>query len=221
MKTKDYVILISCSLFLGWVLTSGKSTPKPIVKDTIKTVVDTPIVHNVKNKTVLFIGDSHTANKDFGWQQQLCKITGMKGRNVAVGGKMTPWMLSMAKQHLDSSYDYCFVYGGANDCYSLVSVEKTIVNIQAIADLCKAKGVKCVVLTGFDPLTCVRVNSNYPQLYAKLQRMMLTQLRDCEVVDCRKAVVRTNCWDNICHMNYDGHKNMANCIVDSCGFKRY
>ncbi len=62
MKTKDYVILISCSLFLGWVLTSGKSTPKPIIKDTIKPIVDTPIVYNVKDKTVLFIGDSHTAN---------------------------------------------------------------------------------------------------------------------------------------------------------------
>lgn len=223
MKIKDYVILTGCSLFLGWAIVNSKSTPitKPVIKDTVKPVVDTPVIHNVKDKIVLYIGDSHSANADFGWQVQLSKITGMKGKNVSVGGKMTPWMLSMAKQHLDTSYDYCFVYGGANDCFSMVPVEKTLTNLQAIANLCKEKGVKCIILTGFDPLTCVKVNSGYPQLYSKLQKMMLTQLKDCQVVDCRKAVVRTNCWDYLCHMNYDGHKNIANCIVDSCNFKRY
>ena len=62
----------------------------------------------------LFIGDSHTA-ADYGWQHQVCKQTGMTYLNTAVGGQQTTWMVGVAKAKITEYFDYCFIYGGAND----------------------------------------------------------------------------------------------------------
>lgn len=187
-------------------------------QDTVKVIPDTPV--SAKGKNVLYIGDSHTSNHVFGWQVLVSKLTGMNMTNTAVGGKMTPWMYEVAKQNVSEKYSYCFVYGGANDCFSFRDVNVTLSYLQGIANLCKEKGVKCYVLTGFDPLTCVKTNSNYPKLYDSLQRMMITNLKDCQVVDCRKAVVRRNCWDYLCHMNQDGHKAIAECVIKTANLKK-
>jgi hypothetical protein len=56
------------------------ASPTFYVVDTLKpsqVIVDTPkpppiVLTSVRNKTALFIGDSHTA-ADYGWQYQLCK----------------------------------------------------------------------------------------------------------------------------------------------------
>jgi lysophospholipase L1-like esterase len=223
MKTKDYVILISCSLFLGWVLTSGKSTPKPIIKDTIKPIVDTPIVYNVKDKTVLFIGDSHTANRVNGWQKVLSDSVGFKSHNVSVGGKTTYWMLEMAVYKITNEYDYVFVYGGANDMYSShITPQEAVENIKGIVRMVTKRGAKCVVLTGFDPYKCTRTeNKVYPSRYARFQELLLSEyMVGATVVDIRGVVNRVDCWDNLCHMNPNGHRKIAEKIIKDLGFKK-
>jgi hypothetical protein len=75
MRLKDGLILIVLSLGLGWVVVSA-TTPTPIQLQTDSTVVDTPVILNVKNKTALFIGDSHTANHTNGWQKVLTMPVG-------------------------------------------------------------------------------------------------------------------------------------------------
>lgn len=182
------------------------------------TVTDTTV--NVKGKRALFIGDSHTANSQFGWQTQTCKQTGMVLTNTAVGGKTTPWMVQIAKQYVHRNYEYCFVYGGANDCYNSAPISKTLSNLQTIANLCKENNIQCYILTGFNPLTCVKSKTQYPKMYDSLQRRMITDLKNCTVIDCRKAVKVTDCWDWVCHMNYNGHKAMADCVIETCKFKR-
>jgi hypothetical protein len=174
----------------------------------------------VKGKRALFIGDSHTANHDFGWQVQVSKQTGLIMTNTAVGGKMTSWMVSIAKQYVNRNYDYCFVYGGANDCYSSLPIEKVLNNLQTIANICADNKVKCYILTGFNPITCVKTNTGYPKHYDNLQKRMFTDLKNCTVIDCREVVTRNQCWDWLCHMNYDGHKAIGECVIKACKFKK-
>jgi hypothetical protein len=174
---------------------------------------------NLQGKKIVFIGDSHTANSKYGWQTQLSKQTGAIMKNTAVGGKMTPWMVEIAKKTVDTTFDYCFVYGGANDCYSNRDPRKTLKNLQKIADYCDTKKVECYILTGFNPYPLIRTTSNYPKVYDSLQRLMLTELKNCTVVDCRQAITEKNCEDWVCHMNYKGHKSMAEHIIKTCHFK--
>ena len=181
--------------------------------------VDTPI--NVKNKISLFIGDSHTANFKNGWQRVLCDKTGMICKNSAVSGKTTYFMLDIAVYKVNKGIDYCFIYGGANDMYtSTIEPDEAVDNIRSIAKLCKSHGIKCYVLTGFDPIKCTRTpNIKYPSKYAKFQELLLTEYIDGATVIDTRVVERTDCWDGLCHMSPSGHKKIAQKIISDLNLK--
>lgn len=186
-------------------------------KDSVVATKDTPVV---VNKTALFIGDSHTANHQFGWQVQLCKQTGVKYKNVSVSGKSTGWMVLMAKQHLYKGLGYCFIYGGANDMWGGIEPRVAFDNIQYMVELCAAKGVKAVVLTGFDAKKVTKTNNlGYPERYSRFQKLLLDSLKGATVVDTR-VIDRGDCWDGLCHMNYGGHKKIAEKIIKDLEFKK-
>jgi hypothetical protein len=229
MKIKDRLLLMASSFALGWLLvdatTMSMSSARPnstLVIDTIKPVKPQTIIQDVRGKKALFIGDSHTSNHSHGWQIQVCQATGLVQNNIAVGGKTTSWMLQQANMYLTPNYDYCFIYGGANDMYnSHISAYSAYSNIQAIVNMCNFKGVKAVVLTGFDYSVCTRTdNRMYPVKGAELQRMLLSQLRGAQVVDTR-VVYRGDCGDALCHMSYSGHQKTAKAVISACKFKVY
>jgi len=193
MKFKDYIILVALSL-----LFSFTSNPQ-----------------NVKGKRALFIGDSHTANHQFGWQKILSQQVGFQYGNVSIGGKTTYWMLNMAVYKMNKNIDYCFIYGGANDMYSNnIKPIDAVENIRGIARVAKHHGVKCIVLTGFDAGKCTRTsNKNYAGRYAEFQRLLLQEgVEGATVVDTR-VVDRSDCGDGLCHMNKSGHKKIAEKII--------
>ena len=201
-----------------------KDTVKAIIQqDTAKAIIQQDTVHSVRGKKALFIGDSHTA-ADYGWQYQLCKKTGMIINNTAVGGKQTGWMLEVAKLSLSTNYDYCFIYGGANDMASNRQPIKTVKNIQAIVNICLEKQVTPIVITGFDPLTCINVGNReaykgYPQRYAKFQKMLIDSIQGAKVVKTH-CISRTDCSDFVCHMTGSGHRKMAEFVISACKFKK-
>jgi len=225
MKLRDSLILIVLSLGFSWLIL--QTTPAVQGTTTLKqsTVVDITkpqdTIHSVKGKKALFIGDSHTAF-DFGWQHQVATKTGMSYLNTAVGGKQTTWMLETAKQNINSGFDYCFIYGGANDMAGNRAPIKAVRNIQRIVDLCKIHNVKAVVITGFDPLTCVKVGNRkayreYPQRYARFQQLLIDSIHGAEVIKTH-CISRTDCGDFLCHMTASGHKNMAAKIISDLNF---
>jgi len=248
MNIKDGILLMLASLVFGWAVSSTNQTNPPLQVDTpiiaTKVVIaQTPtpqrivtpiafdtveannqqvIVNDVKGKKALFIGDSHTANHGYGWQVQLSQATGLIQNNIAVGGKTTSWMLTQAHLNVNPNYDYCFIYGGANDMYnSHISAANAFNNIQAIVNICNSKGVKPIVLTGFDYSVCTRTeNKSYAGKGAELQRMLLGQIRNAKVVDTR-VVYRADCGDALCHMNYSGHRKMCEAVISACRFKKY
>ena len=187
----------------------GDTSITPIPRIGLDTVI------NVDGKTALFIGDSHTSNHKSGWQILVSKETGMKMINASVSGKTTYWMLEMAVYKINDNINYCFVYGGANDMYtSSITPDEAVNNIRSIARLCNKRGVKCVVLTGFDPIKCTRTpNPNYGKKYAKFQQLLLTEyMEGAQVIDTR-VISRQDCWDGLCHMAPSGHRKIANKVI--------
>ena len=226
MNNKDGILLVLASLVFGWLLLDGYPSTKPnkVIMDTIKPVIKQDTVVDAKGKNVLFIGDSHTA-ADYGWQHQLCKKTQMKYLNTAVGGKQTVWMLEVAKLNINSGYDYCFIYGGANDMAGNRPPIKSVKNIQKIVNMCLAKQVTPIVLTGFDPVSCINVNGRdvykgYPQRYAKFQQMLVDSIVGAKVLKTH-CISRTDCGDFLCHMTASGHRKMTSFIILACRFKTY
>jgi len=222
MKLKDYVILFGCSLVLGGTLVNSQPIDTPPKIDTIRPIPQDTVV-SVRGKKAVFIGDSHTS-ADYGWQYQVCKKTGMSMLNTAVGGKQTYWMLQTASTALAGDFDYCFIYGGANDMASNRPPIKSVKNIQKIVDICNERGIKAVVLTGFDPITCVNIAGRdqykgYPQQYAKFQQMLLDSIVGAQVVKTH-CISRTDCGDYLCHMTASGHKKMAEAVILACRFKK-
>ena len=234
MNIKDRLLLMLASLAFGWLILHAKPTIKDPMAvgemaliDTIRPVkpqvIKRDTVVSVRGKKALFIGDSHTA-ADYGWQYQVCKKTGMQMLNTAVGGKQTPWMLEIAKQNIHSGFDYCFIYGGANDMAGNRQPMKAVKNIQAIVDLCLKKQVKPIVITGFDPLTCVVVGNRtalkgYPQRYARFQQLLVDSIKGATVLKTH-CISRTDCGDYLCHMTASGHRKMGEKVISGLAFKK-
>jgi hypothetical protein len=226
MKLRDGILLTVLSLGFGWLILQATPTTKHTTKVEKTIFVDTTklqdTVHSVKGKKVLFIGDSHTAF-DFGWQHQVAVKTGMSYLNTAVGGKQTTWMLEVAKQNINPGFDYCFIYGGANDMAGNRAPIKAVKNIQRIVDLCNKHNVKAIVITGFDPMTCVKIGNRtaykgYPERYAKFQQMLIDSISGAKVIKTH-CISRTDCGDFLCHMTASGHKKMAIKIIKDLNFK--
>ena len=211
-------LLIIFGIITASTATSTTNQIQVVKQDTVVMPEDTLI--NVKDKTALIIGDSHSANNTNGWQKVLCDKTGMKMINASVGGKTTFWMLDMATYKINNNVNYCFIYGGANDMYSSgIKPVQSLRNIQGIVRMCNGRGIKCYVITGFDPEKCTRTtNPNYPSRYSTLQKMMLDSIKDATVIDTRVAE-RKDCWDALCHMAPSGHKKIANKIIQDGKFK--
>ena len=229
MKNKNIKLAAAAVFSLGLLGVSlfAKREKETIRVQSLKTDTLIPVkpidtVVSVKGKTVLFIGDSHTTYA-YGWQDRLCRRTGMTYLNTAVGGKQTAWMVGEARQKITNYFDYCFIYGGANDMAGNRSPMKPVKNVQIIVDLCIKAHVKPIVVTGFDPITCIDVRGRdvyrgYPQRYARFQQLLVDSIKRATVVKTH-YISRTDCGDFLCHMAASGHRKMADSIIKTMKFK--
>lgn len=226
-RTTQVALLLILLLIAGFIITVmawSKPTQPTKIDTTVIVYKDTaPIVYSVRGKKALFIGDSHTA-ADYGWQHQVCKKTGMSYLNTAVGGKQTGWMVEVASRSITEYFDYCFIYGGANDMAGNRSPIKSVKNIQVIVNRCLRFGVTPIVVTGFDPVTCINVAGRdiykgYPQRYARFQQLLMDSIVGAQVVKTH-CISRTDCGDFLCHMTASGHKKMAEAVILACKFKK-
>ena len=150
---------------------------------------------NPKGKRVAVIGDSHSAGKGWGWQDTLSWKYGYELDNLSVGGKSTPWMVETLKKYYKDGKtpDIVFIYGGANDAFSLLKQEDTIKNIQTMVDMVVDKGGKAIVLAGFNYDKAVKPNvaDNYYGGIAKYMR-----IQDLISKDIKNAVVVPR-WEDV------------------------
>jgi lysophospholipase L1-like esterase len=223
-KREITYFIVSFCIFLGIIFLMSSMQGRTIIKKHDTTIVVVPRIRldttiNVVGKTALFIGDSHTSNHNNGWQKIVCNKTGMKMKNVSVSGKTTYWMLEMGVYTIKQNINYCFIYGGANDMYtSSITPEEAVNNIQGIIRICVGNGVRPVVLTGFDPRNTNTPNKNYIPKYIKFQQLLLTTIKDATVIDTR-VVLKSDCWDGLCHMAPSGHKKIAEKVISDMKLK--
>jgi hypothetical protein len=177
----------------------------------------------VKGKKALFIGDSHTSAYGWGWQDMLCEATGMKLKNTAVSGKQTNWMASRLKYYADTTYSYCFIYGGGNDIAAGVEPAKVYSNISAMVSYCQELNITPVVITGSDPRVVMSPVSshwkNYIRNESKLQSLLVDSLQGVYVIDVRDIIEKKDCADFICHMKKSGHRKISDCIIKGMNFQ--
>jgi ribonuclease BN (tRNA processing enzyme) len=91
MKNKNIKLAVVAAFSLGLLGVSlfasrEKGSPKiqSLKSDTLVVAKPADTVVSVKGKKVLYIGDSHTTYA-YGWQDRLCRRTGMTYLNTAVG----------------------------------------------------------------------------------------------------------------------------------------
>jgi lysophospholipase L1-like esterase len=179
---------------------------------------------NPKGMLIAFIGDSYTAGYGWGWQSVLAKTYGFTEKNLAVGGKRTDWMLSQVRSYLDTSKpNIMMIYGGANDAYSLVSNETALNNIQAIVDLCNSKGVKPIVIAGYNAKKVQVGNPNakttiyvrtqeemwkYGEKYYELELMIEKKIKDAIVVPIWDGASQSDAPDGL-HLTANAQSRFA------------
>lgn len=150
---------------------------------------------NPKGKRVAVIGDSHSAGKEWGWQDTLSWKYGYELENLAVSGKSTPWMVETLKKFYKDgkTADIVFIYGGANDAFGQTKESDTIKNIQTMVDLVRDKGGKPIVVAGFNYDKAVKPNvtDNYNSGIEKYMR-----LQDAIVKDIKNATIVPR-WEDV------------------------
>lgn len=223
-----FLLGILVVIFLSYYIGGEEFFKSPSSKsDTTIHIKSEDTLIDVKGKKVLFIGDSHTTY-DHGWQDRISERTGMISTNTAVGGKRTSWMLDVMKERKQwlSKYDYCIIWGGANDMASMIDPKDAVRNVQSMVDLCNLNGVKAVVMTGFNPKTCLDVSGKgeawqpYPERYEVFQKMLQDSIKGAKVIKSHFISRKErDCGDFCCHMNASGHIKMADSMISRLRFK--
>jgi len=183
---------------------------------------------NPEGKTFAFMGDSYTALPTYGWQSLLAKNNNFKEVNLAKGGMQTSWMVTQTKNYLNSNKpDYFVILGGANDAYSPQTIETAVGNIQKMVDMANAKGVKPIVITGYNARKVQVGNTrqrptaeqqrrgvtqqtlwDMGEKYYQMQLRMLSDLKNTIVVPIWEDAKQSDTYDGL-HMTAPAHKKFS------------
>lgn len=216
---RNIILVLLSGIFLTFLIgTTNQSNVDPrgieVVQDTI--LVSKKFPEIVLNKKALLIGDSHSAFVR-GWQTFLNYWTGLEIQNTAVEGKTTSWMRGRLVQNIDSTFEYCFIFGGENDAASSIPPNKIFKNIEQMVEICIEFGVKPIVILGTSPEKVLKSNSSkwneYARIKTEYQNLLITDLPGAIIIDTRDLIERSDCADFICHMEISGHKKIAAKII--------
>lgn len=172
---------------------------------------------------VLYIGDSLTCLRG-GWQDVVSKHFGYQSLNLASGGKRTEWMRNTLNEVLkkDSSFSYVFIYGGCNDAFAYVNLQGAVNNVQTMVDSCNRRGIKPVVIVGYDPNKVmiktvygdeitIRARSRYNE-FQKLLIHPETGVKNCVIIPKDTTVTFKDAGDGV-HVNAYGQKKFADWVI--------
>lgn len=185
---------------------------------------------NPNGKTFAFMGDSYTSWAKYGWQSILSQNYGINEINLAKGGMQTSWMLSKTKDYLaNSKPDYYVILGGANDAYSPQTIETALGNIQKMIDLANEKGVKPIVVVGYNARKVQVGNTKQKPTSEQLRRgvtqevlwgmgekyyqmqLRMKDLKNAIIVPMWDEATQNDVTDGL-HMTANAHKGLANYI---------
>ncbi len=193
----------------------------------------------VKNRNILFIGDSMTTIRDDNgneselWQNypnliRKMKIAGLNVDVLAIKGKSTKWMKEeLPAQLKDKKYDDIFVFGGTNDIFGGLPISDTVKNIQDIVDMMIQNGAKPHVIVGYNTdetwqedllnhiawgLKTREHILNVKKRYIEYQKALTENIKNAKLIDFKLGKGMT--YDGV-HPNLDGNKIIAQTILDT------
>lgn len=193
----------------------------------------------VKNRSILFIGDSMTTirddngNESDAWQNypnliRKMKIAGLTVDVLAIKGKTTKWMKEQLPAQLkDKKYDDIFVFGGTNDIFSGLPITDTVKNVQDIVDMMIQNGAKPHVIVGYDTdatwlqdvlsptewgLKTMDDIMKVKQRYIEYQKALTDNIKNAKLIDFKLGKGMT--YDGV-HPNLEGNKIIAQTILDT------
>ena len=148
----------------------------------------------------------------------------MKCVNTASPGKKTSWMAWKLDSHADSTFSYCFIYGGGNDIAAGIPNRKILSNFRAMVNHCQRLRIEPIIITGADPKKVISSQAPFWKKYcdekAKLQQMLLDSLPGVKIIDTREIIAKQDCADFLCHMKLSGQKKIADKVVAEMNFKK-
>jgi lysophospholipase L1-like esterase len=117
-------------------------------------------------KSILFVGDSYTAPA-FTYPDYIkMKMPDLTIEKLAKGGMRTDWMLQNLTEKLKTAkYDRVYIWGGANDAFSMVTNQAAFNNIQKMIDLIRSKGSIPFVIIGFKTEPFMDYRKMTPNIY--------------------------------------------------------
>lgn len=185
-------------------------------------------------KSILFVGDSITANEyknkpvSIVYSQLVknkLKDKGIWVDVLASVGKTTSWMLENLPEKLKArKYGRVYIYGGINDIFSGISKEKAYSNIQKMVDLAKENGADVYVLVGYDSnkimsklkttklLPTQKSIDNVRNKYIEFQDKMKTNIKNAHFID--EIDLGNETTDGV-HPTANAHKMIANTILST------
>ena len=187
-------------------------------------VLLTSLTYKTPPRRVLYIGDSLTCATG-GWQDQVSKHFGYQSLNLSKGGVRTDYMRSTLNTcfKTDSAFTRVFIYGGCNDAFSMVDLQKSVDNIQVMVDSCNRRGIEPIVIVGFNPAQ-VTTRTVYDAAttkrcvgrYIEFQKLMVkekTGLKNCKIIPMDTTMFYSDTWDGI-HFAPSGHKKFSNWVIE-------
>jgi lysophospholipase L1-like esterase len=172
---------------------------------------------------VLYIGDSLTCAQG-GWQDKVSKHFAYQSVNLSKGGVRTDYMRLTINEYFkrDSSFAQVFIYGGCNDAFAYVNLQGSVNNIQMMVDSCNRRGIRPVVIVGFNP-TQVTTKTVYDEQtrvrsvnrYIEFQKLMVdekTGLKNCKIIPMDTTMFYKDTWDGI-HFAPSGHQKLSDWVI--------
>jgi hypothetical protein len=109
------------------------------------------------NGNILIVGDSISVELAGTWSYKFKKLiegpnSTRKVKILAIGGKrVTDWMKpELDKELKRNKYSRVLIYGGVNDLFSPLKVERVIKDIQYMANKVVSTGAKAFIIVGYD-----------------------------------------------------------------------
>jgi lysophospholipase L1-like esterase len=196
------------------------------------------IKKKVKNRNILFVGDSMTTIRDkdgnensaFQTYPNLIKKMNIPNINIdvlAIGGKTTQWMKEELPKQLDlKNYDEVYIFGGTNDIFRGVPIKDVVSNVQEMVNLINQKNIKSNVIVGSDTKEAWEENLlnpkqwglktkddilNVKKTYIDYQDNLNKNIKDSNLITINMGKGTT--YDGV-HPNLQGNKMIAETITD-------
>lgn len=167
---------------------------------------------DLSKASLLFIGDSTTANSNGYVEKIQAKFPSAKIKKIAKVGEKTDWMLNELKKELatGNKYDVVTFLAGSNDIFSTLRIDKAESNLDEMYSLAKKNGAKVVAITPPNKSFYPNTTDKHRQLISDFDKWIRSNKKVDVFIDLDKLVSKKELFaSDFQHINNQGHEILA------------